>query len=102
MARVNAFSDLAVVAQVMDLPQVLANKNVAISGHLGRPRDEIVKLIEAAGGRYHSTVKFDTNYLLTNADWTNTLGKTSSKYAKAARNGVRIISESKFYEMLCI
>ena len=82
--------------------RALKGRRICISGRLGKTRDEIVKLIEDAGGTFHDTIKSDTTHLLTNADWTkNSInGKGSSKLDKARRWGVRIISEKEFFAML--
>ena len=103
MARTNEMSQMADVAAVMlDDSTALRGKRICISGHLGKTRDEIVKLIEDAGGTFHDTIKSDTTHLLSNADWTkgSINGKVSSKFDKARRWGVRIISEKDFFAML--
>lgn len=103
MSRINEFTDLATIAEVMEIGDTLKGKSICVSGHLGRPRQDIKKLIEMAGGEFNDTLTGFTTHLLTNADWTkgSTVGKVSSKYAKAARYGVKIINEKQFYDILC-
>ena len=108
MARVNEMTDMAEVASVMlDSSTALKGKKICITGHLGKTRDEIVKLIESAGGVFHDGIKWDTTHLLTNADWNansvhGQLGgkKVSSKFEKARRQGIKIINERQFYDLL--
>jgi NAD-dependent DNA ligase len=98
MARVNEFSDLAEVLLVMEPEKKLKGMGFSITGHLGRPRKDIIKIIEMAGGHFEKTVNWGVRYLITNEDWTN---KTESiKFRKAERNGVKIISEAEFYALL--
>jgi NAD-dependent DNA ligase len=101
--RVNEFTNLADIAQVMEIQGVLTGKRICITGHLGRPRIEIIRIIEMAGGEFHDTIRPTTSYLLTNSDWNagSTAGKVSSKFARARKNGVKIIDEKQFYDMLC-
>lgn len=109
MARVNEFTDLATVIEVMEVKDCLKDAKICITGHLGRPRQDIEKLIRTAGGEVHTSIKWSTTHLLTNADWTagSTHGgsvgkkKVSSKYAEACRYKVKIISEKDFYDILC-
>lgn len=108
MARVNEMTDMAEVASVMiDSSSVLRGKKICITGHLGKTRGEIVKLIESAGGEFHDSIKWDTTHLLTNEDWNaNTVHgraggkKVSSKFEKARRQGVKVINEKAFYDLL--
>jgi NAD-dependent DNA ligase len=101
MARTNEFTKLAEVVEVMEVPSGCFNKmRICITGHLGKPRHEIVRLIEQGGGVFHDTVKYDTTHLLTNADWTTINGKTSSKYDKAKKYGCKFISEADFFSMM--
>ena len=103
MARINEFTDLATIAEVMEIEGVLKGKRICITGHLGRPRKDIVKLIEMAGGEFHDSVKWNTTHMLTNGDWNpnSTTGKVSSKYTKARQYGVDFINEKQFYNILC-
>ena len=94
-------TNLAEIVAVMEVTDTLKKKSFCITGHLGKPRAEIEQLIVQAGGRVDKSVTGSTNYLITNEDWTKgTVKGKSSKLLKAERNGTRIISEAKFFEML--
>lgn len=98
MARVNEFTDLAEVILVMEPERKLRGKAFSITGHLGRPRKDVIKIIEMAGGVFEKTVTWGVHYLVTNEDWTNQSG--SIKFRKAKDYGVMIISEADFYALL--
>jgi NAD-dependent DNA ligase len=108
MARTNEMSQMADVAAVMlESNTALRGKKICITGHLGKTRAEIAKLIEDAGGEFHDSLKWNTTHLLTNADWNansvsgSLKGKpVSSKFEKAKKQGTRVISEAEFYAML--
>lgn len=103
MARNNEFTQLAEVVEVMEVPQnCLKGKRICITGHLGKPRGEIARIIEQGGGVFHETVKYDTTHLLTNSDWTTTKGRVSSKFAKAKTYGCKFINEAEFFQMLSV
>jgi NAD-dependent DNA ligase len=104
MARVNEFTDLATVVEIMEVENSLKGKSFSITGHLGRPRHEIVKIIESAGGRFDKSPGWGTRYLITNQDWTKGTinGSKSNKLRKAEREGVKIITEAQFYDMLMV
>ena len=102
MARKNERTDLVTVAEVMeagadDLP--LRGKSFSITGHLSKPRDAIVALIEQAGGTFHKAPAWGTTYLITNADWSGDQ-KSSKKLEKARASGVKLINEQTFLDML--
>lgn len=104
MARPNSEqANMAVVAEVMEVTGAFKGKSFSITGHLGRPRDEIVKLIEKAGGTFDKEPRWGTTYLITNKDWnkdSTVRAGASRKLLKARSNGVKIISEDLFYQML--
>lgn len=101
--RVNAMTDMATVIEVMEVTEAFNGKRFSITGHLGRKRADIVKIIETAGGRFDKQPDRGTDYLITNKDWTAaTVQKgASKKLLRAHDRGVRIISEQRFYDMLC-
>lgn len=72
----------------------LAGKTVVLTGTLpSLTRDEVTKLIEAAGGRTSSSVSKKTDFLLS--------GEASgSKYAKAEKLGVEILDELAFRDLI--
>jgi NAD-dependent DNA ligase len=102
MARINEFTSLGEIAEVMADSSSLRGMRIAITGHLGRPRADVARIIEMAGGVFQDRVAGDTTHLLTNSDWSegSVFGK-STKYMKAKRMGVRMISEKDFYDILC-
>lgn len=102
MARINEMTDMATIIEVMEVTDAFKGKSFSITGHLGRKREDIVKIIEVAGGTFHKEPAWNTTYLITNSDWTAKTVKpgASRKFEKAKRNGTRIISEQQFYDML--
>lgn len=100
--RVNDQTPLATVVEIMEPGNALRGKRFSITGHLGRVREEIVKIIEECGGYFDKVPTYGTHYLITNKDWNagSVQGKKSNKLRKAEENGVKIISEAKFYEMI--
>jgi len=103
MARINELTDMATIVEVMEVQNALRGKRFSITGHLGRPRKEIVAIIEQAGGVFDKAPVWGTNYLITNNDWNkgSTITKGASrKLLKAQDIGVKILSEQEFYDML--
>jgi len=103
MARVNENTPIATVIEVMEVQNALKRKRFSITGHLGRPRKDIVAIIEQAGGIFDKTPVWGTHYLITNLDWNtgSTVRKGASrKLLKAMNKGIKIISERQFYDML--
>jgi NAD-dependent DNA ligase len=103
MARPNSEgAKTALVMEIMEVTNAFRGKRFSITGHLGRPRPEIVAIIERAGGIFEEKPRWGTNFLITNADWTAKTVKPgkSHKFEEAQRNGVKIISEAQFYQML--
>lgn len=102
MARVNELTDLAVVLEVMEVGGALKGTRVSITGHLGRPRKDIISIIERAGGTYDEKPRLGTTYLVTNRDWTARTAKKgeSLKLTAAKQNRVKILSEQDFYDLI--
>lgn len=105
MARINERTHVVLVAEVMEAgaeEKPFRGKSFSITGHLSRPRDNIVALIEQAGGRFDKTPNFHTTYLITNADWTAATASpgASRKFQAARQNGTKIITETVFLAML--
>jgi NAD-dependent DNA ligase len=103
MAKKNDLTDMWEVVEVMEVSNALKGKVFSITGHLGRKRHEIVKIIETAGGRFEERPRYGVHYLITNRDWNK--GSTvdpnkSSKFIEAERNRVKIISEEQFCQMI--
>lgn len=103
MARITELTDLALIVEVMEVTDAFKGKQFSITGHLSRRRADIVKIIETAGGRFDKQPDYGTTYLITNKDWTAaTVQKgASKKLLRAHERGVKIISEQRFYDMLC-
>jgi len=99
-------ANLAAVIDVMEITGVLKGKTFSITGHLGRPREEIVAIIQRAGGAFEERPKNvwgRERFLITNKDWnanSTVQPKKSSKLIEAERNGWKILSENEFYTML--
>ncbi len=72
---------------------VLRGKSIAITGTLTRPRDEMKREIEEAGGKYASGVTSATSYLLAGEGG-------GEKRAKAAQHGVPVIDENDLQILL--
>jgi BRCT domain type II-containing protein len=93
----------ATVLDVMEITGVLKGKSFSVSGHLGLSRNQVVGIIERAGGVFHKTPTYYTTFLVTNADWNagSTIASgTSRKLEAAKRNGTKIISEAALYDMI--
>lgn len=72
----------------------LENKSFCITGKLSMKRDDLVKIIEANGGKIASVNK-NLTYLICN-DKTSTSGKSK----KAMDLGIPVISEDEFMELI--
>lgn len=102
MARTNETTKLLDVLSVMEpegLP--LRGMQFCITGHLSKPRDEWVQLIQAAGGTFSKTIHYGV-VLVTNEDWTpgSTATKVSNKFAMASRARCQIWSEQKLIDTI--
>ncbi|MFK7909231.1 MAG: NAD-dependent DNA ligase LigA [Akkermansiaceae bacterium] len=71
----------------------IAGKTFVITGTLSKPRPELKKLIEAAGGKVSGSISGKTDYLLAGE-------KAGSKRTKAESLGVTILDEAAFEAML--
>ena len=102
MARTNSRTDEITILEVMEIEgEPLKGMTFCITGHLAKPRKEVEALIEQAGGQCTGNVTYGTTYLVSNEDWSaGTVNKVSSKYNKAKKIGVPIISEARLLEML--
>lgn len=74
-------------------PRALDGKTFVITGTLSRPRDDVKKTIEAAGGVVTSSISKKTDYLVCGED-------PGSKLEKAQKLGVAVIDEKKLGELL--
>ena len=72
----------------------LTGKTLVVTGTLTRPRADVQKLIELAGGKVAGSVSKKTDYLVAGAD----TGKT--KLDAAQKHGVRVISEDELSTLL--
>lgn len=84
-------------AEYQDKDVKLDSYNFVITGKLQnfKNRQELVDIIEAAGGKVQSSVSSKTNYLIN-----NDINSTSSKNKKAKELGIPIITEEQLKEML--
>jgi DNA ligase (NAD+) len=74
--------------------EALAGKKIVFTGSMKRlSRNEAKQLMESLGARVVSSVSKETDYLVAGAD-------AGSKYDKAQRVGVTILSEEEFVELL--
>lgn len=74
---------------------VFSDKKFCITGKLEKPRTYLKKLIEENGGKFLSSVTKDLDYLVSGDPNSN-----SAKLKNARKNGTKIISEKKFFEMV--
>jgi NAD-dependent DNA ligase len=103
VAKQTDYTDLGHVALVMEPSSSLRGRSFAITGHLGLKRDEIVKIIETAGGTFEPRPRYGTSFLICNFDWnkgSTVEAKKSSKLLEAERNDIKVISEADFYKMV--
>lgn len=94
---------VATVLDVMEIDGVLKGKSFSITGHLGLPRDQVVAIVERAGGTFHKAPTWGTTYLITNKDWnegSTVASGTSRKLEAARRNGVKILTEAQLYDLI--
>ena len=69
--------------------------HIAITGTLSKSRSEIISELESAGHAFSNSVTSSTDYLVASKDSMN-----SSKYKKAKKMNVKIISEEEMRELL--
>ena len=105
MARLHTeLSDVAKTLQVMEpVPtKHTRGKSVCFTGHLGLPRGEYKKIVEAAGMRFEDRVFWGLDYVCTNSDWNGLAegAKVSNKFQKAKQYHVKIINESQLLDLL--
>ncbi|HEY6037997.1 MAG TPA: NAD-dependent DNA ligase LigA [Kofleriaceae bacterium] len=72
----------------------LTGKTLVVTGTLARPRADVQKAIEAAGGKVAGSVSKKTTYLVAGAD----TGKT--KLEAAEKHGVQVISEQELEALI--
>lgn len=104
MARQNDATNLWAIIEVLEMNgSALRGLSFSITGHLGLPRGQIVKIIESAGGTFNAQPDYGTRYIVTNKDWnanSTVTAKASSKLIKAQQRGIKIISENEFCQMV--
>ncbi|MEQ8575116.1 MAG: helix-hairpin-helix domain-containing protein, partial [Fulvivirga sp.] len=77
------------------ISNVLSGMKILTSGTLeGYKRDEFIKLVESHGGEYVKSVSKKLSFIVAGED----MGP--SKRAKAEKDGIKIISESEFLELI--
>lgn len=84
-------------AEIQDKTVQLNSKNFVITGKLTnfKNRQELVDLIEAAGGKVQTSVSAKTDYLIN-----NDITSTSAKNKKAQSLNIPIITEEELLEMI--
>ncbi|OFZ14204.1 MAG: DNA ligase (NAD(+)) LigA [Bdellovibrionales bacterium GWA2_49_15] len=87
--------NLGFIIEKNEIKNVLGGKVFALTGELSIKRNEFEDLIRKNGGVVSSSVSKNTNYLISNEDESG-----SSKFEKAKKYNVAIISEQDFYEMI--
>jgi DNA ligase (NAD+) len=94
-ALVKELDDLGVrlVGQKKERGTKLAGKTFVLTGTLTRPRDQVKKMIEDAGGRVAGSVSGKTDYVVAGTD-------AGSKLDKAKDLGVSVIGEKDLAELL--
>lgn len=103
MARVNDKTDLWTIISVMEITGVLTGKSFSITGHLAKPRKEIIEVIQQGGGTFMERPQLGCNFLICNHDWnpnSTIKPKKSSKLLEAERNRVKVISEDEFCQLI--
>ena len=94
----SAVDRLIKVIEVKDVVEVTGNlkgMSFCLTGAMSKPRKDIEKAIEAAGGEVKSSVGKGLTYLV-QADSSS----TSSKTEKAAKCGTKVISEDELWRMM--
>jgi DNA ligase (NAD+) len=72
----------------------LEGMTFVVTGSLSRPRPEVIRAIEAAGGKVAGSVSKKTSFLVAGAD------TGAAKTAAAEKNGVRVIGEAELDRLL--
>ena len=72
----------------------LAGQTFVVTGTLSRPREDVIRRIEAAGGKIAGSVSKKTSYLVAGAD----VGK--AKMDAAVKHGVKVIGEAELDRLL--
>lgn len=79
---------------IEELPQLLEKKIFVVTGKLaGYTRDEITELIKSLGGNVSSSISRKTDYVLVGEE-------AGSKFEKAKKLKLKIISEEEFNELI--
>jgi DNA ligase (NAD+) len=73
---------------------ILAGKTFVVTGDLSRPREEVIRVIEDAGGKVTGSVSKKTSFLVAG----EAPGKT--KMEAAEKHGIKVITEAQLNELL--
>jgi DNA ligase (NAD+) len=82
------------VEPVVERIGALAGMTFVVTGTLARPREDVIRDIESAGGKVTGSVSKKTSFLVAGAD----VGK--SKMDAATKHGVKVITEEELAAML--
>jgi DNA ligase (NAD+) len=72
----------------------LAGRTFCVTGTLSRPRGEVRRDIEAAGGRFVTSVTKETQFLVAGAE------TGEGKLKAAAKHGTRVVDEATLYRLI--
>ena len=86
---------LGFIIEKNDTKNLLGGKVFALTGELSIKRHEFEDLVRKNGGVVSNSVSKNTNFLISNERESN-----SSKFEKAKKLAVPIISEQDFYKMI--
>jgi len=94
-SMVDKISKIIDIADVQDVTGNLVGKSFCLTGAMSKPRKDIEKAIEAAGGEVRSSVGKGLTYLV-QAD----ASSTSTKSEKAKKLGTLVIGEAELWSMM--
>lgn len=79
--------------KIEQIESIFTDKTVVITGTLSRSRDEVKELLTQMGAKVTSSISKKTDFLIYGEN-------AGSKYEKAEKLGVKLISESEFLEKI--
>ena len=91
--RMEAQEDPEKDSEIELVSEIFKDKIFVLTGNFSKPKKEIEKEIIANGGTVKSSITKDTNIVIYEKE-------TSSKYKKAEKLGIEIITEEEYNNML--